>query len=103
MEPASITTFEKSREAEGTRYAGKVEACPYPPGGQCFLAPEMPGDLWCTARRCWLFGEHLKEWADAHPLAKSRITYSDNELAEMLAYAQLRAKTTGAKYAGTRM
>jgi hypothetical protein len=100
MEPASIKTFEKSRGTEEDRYAGQVKACPYPPGGQCFLAPEMPGDLWCSAKKCWLFGQHLQEWAEAHPIAKNRITYTDAEIAEMLAYARRRGETTGARYAG---
>jgi hypothetical protein len=95
-----VNTFDKSRGAVADQYAGQVKACPYPPGGQCFLAPEMPGDLWCTAKKCWLFGEHLQEWANQHPIPENRITYGDADIAEMLAYAQSRGEKTGARYAG---
>jgi hypothetical protein len=60
----------------------------------------MPGTLWWSAKKCWLFGEHLREWTTLHPIAKDRITYTDAELAEMLAYARRRAENTGAGYAG---
>lgn len=96
----TIKPFDKSRETGADKYAGQVKACPYPPGGGCFVCPEMPGDLWCTAKKCWLFGEHLQEWVKAHPIAKDRINYSDMDMADMLKYAQSRAKTTGAIYGG---
>lgn len=99
MIPANVPTFKKSLGAGEDQYAGQVKNCPYPPGGTCFLAPEMPSELWCGQRRCWLFGQHLQEWADSHPIPANRIIYSDADMAEMLAYAQRKGETTGAAYA----
>lgn len=101
MKTADVKTFEARRDDGSDRYAGQVKDCPYPPGGTCLMCPEMPGDLLCTAKKCWLFGQHLQEWADAHPIPENRITYTDADLKEMLRYAQGKAETTGARYAAT--
>jgi hypothetical protein len=100
MEQADVKSFDVRRDEAGDRYAGQVRECPYPPGGVCVMCPEMPAAFWCTAKKCWRFGEHLREWAEAHPVAENRITYTDKEFADMLAYANRKAETTGAAYAG---
>jgi hypothetical protein len=100
MAEVTVLSFVRDREAGTDCCAGQVKECPYPPGDGCFMEPETPGEYWCTTLKCWLFGEHLREWADAHPIANSKIGYSDTELSTMLTYAQGKAKVSGARLGG---
>jgi hypothetical protein len=101
MEQAKIKSFEASRGAEPDKYAGQIKDCPYPPGGCCLLEERLPKELWCTAKRCWLFGQHVREWVDEHPIAHDRINYTDAEMSEMFEYAQRKGEITGAAYGRT--